>query len=125
MSGRCTNQRCSQHPKLRITGMSIKQGGTHYCPVCGWCYWTWEELPSDEEIKAGKLQAPKYTEAQIKLALTREVLKPIPPGEWGKGAETRMIEQLGGPNQPHFLLIKEKKYWSKKYEELHPPEKEK
>lgn len=126
MSGKrkCPNQRCAQHPELYLTGGSPQQGPTHHCRICGYAYWTHEVKPSEDEVKAAEIAAPKYTEAQLRLALTREVLKPMPPGEWGKGAEKRMIEQLGGPNQPYWLQDKKKKYWTQKYKELYPPPEE-
>jgi len=129
MSGRsnlykCTNNRCSQHPYLYITGENLKTAPSHHCRICGYAFWTHEELPSKEELEDIVKQYPKYTEAYLKLALTREVLKPLPPGNWGKGAEKRMIEQLGGPRQPYWLQEKKKRYWTRKYEELYPPPKE-
>jgi len=127
MSGKikCPNINCAQHPELYITGNSPQQGPTHYCRVCSYAYWTHVEAPDIEEVKAVEKAYPKYTRDRITEALTRNVIKPMPPGEWGKGAEKRMVEQLGGPDQPYWLHNKKKIYWRKEYEKLYPPEEKK
>jgi len=125
MDHRCTNPACAQHRKLTITSFSKSQGCTHYCNICGWGYWTHDVPPDqatvDEVIKVN----PKLSILQIKEALTVEVLKPVPPGEWGKGARKRMHEHLG-KFQPFWMSAKAKKFWAAKYlKEYGPPEPEK
>lgn len=112
----CQNEACSQHLPLHQTGFSEKQGCTHYCKICGWGYWTHEVKPTTEEVQAAEKAFPKYTRERITNALTREVLKPKPPGIW----EKVMIEHLGG-FQPYWLSRNLKRIWRKKYLELHPP----
>jgi hypothetical protein len=121
MANKCTNKRCSQRPLLYQTGWGASQGCTHRCKICGWGYWTHEIKPKLADIQAAEKANPKFTRDAIIVAMTREVLRPQPPGEWGKGAEKRMIEQLGGPKSPYWLSKKLKRYWEAKYLELYPP----
>jgi len=121
VKNRCSNKSCNQRPLLYQTGYSSKQGCTHCCHVCGWGYWTHEIEPSTEEISEVQKLNKKMTYGDIKKALTKEVLKPYPQGEWGKTAEKKMIEHLGG-HQPEWLPHRLKIYWRAKYLELNSPD---
>lgn len=124
MKQRCVNPRCSQRPHLNQTGWGIKQGCTHYCPICSWGYWTHKIEPSTDDISVVQKANKKLTYSDAKIALTQEVLKPYPAGEWGKTAEKKMIEHLGG-HQPEWLSRKLKLYWREKYLEMFSPEEKK
>lgn len=121
MKRKCTNSICYiMSFDLYQTGYSEKQGCTHYCPVCGWGYWTHIEKPSKENIDNLHKANPKISRIEIEQYLTQEILRPYPPVEWGKGSEKKMIEHLGGDNQPFWLPNNLKKYWRKKYLESKP-----
>ena len=116
---RCTNDGCSQHRRLKQTGFGEKQGCTHYCIICGWGYWTHIIKPTAEQIQEAQKLYPKLKSGEVSAGLTREVLKPVPEGELGKGAEKVMIEHLGG-FQPFWLNEELKKVWREKYYILFP-----
>ena len=116
---RCTNKACAQHRKLTITSFSKSQGCTHYCRICGWGYWTHDIPPDQETVDEVIKQNPKLSILQIKEALTIEVLKPVPPGDY-VNSEKRKLEHLG-KFQPFWMSEKSKKYWKAKYLKENPP----
>ena len=117
---RCTNKACAQHRELTVTSFSKSQGCTHYCRICGWGYWTHDIAPDQETVDAVIKQNPKFSILQIKEILTVEVVKPVPPGEWGKGPEKLMLEHLGR-FQPFWMSKRLKKIWAAKYLKAYPP----
>jgi len=105
---------CSQEFQLEVTGMSQKQGPTHYCPGCRWAFWPIEMKPTAEQLTEIKKIDPKATVESMTYIKMRN--KP-PPG-WGSSPETVMIDQLG-KGQP-FLTQALQRYWTKKYAEKYP-----
>lgn len=111
----CQNASCSQHPPLYQTGFNTAQGCTHYCKICGWGYWTHIIKPTDEQIKTAEKLYPKYTKALLTDMLTWEIVKPKPPGIWGKGSVEKTMLKYLGEFQPYWLSDKLKKIWKAKY----------
>lgn len=106
---------CSQHFKLAITGLSEKQGPTHYCPGCRWAFWVVEVKPTADQISLAKKDDLKSSEATMKY--TRLANKPIP--KWNSSPETMMIDQLG--KLGHTFLTKAlRNYWLDKYCDKYP-----
>lgn len=106
---------CSQSFKLAVTGMSEKQGPTHYCPGCRWAFWTIEMKPSADQIALAKKDDPKACEASMKYTKLRT--KPVPTG--GTTPENLMIDQLGKHGLT-FLTTALNQYWAVKYCEKYP-----
>lgn len=106
---------CSQKLPLSISGYSEKQGPTHYCPVCRWCFWTVEMKPSADQISLAKKDHPEACEANMKYMKLRNK----PNAKWGSTSETLMLDQIGKLN-PSFLTVKLREYWAKKYCEKYP-----
>lgn len=105
---------CSQHFHLRVTGMSEKQGPTHYCPGCRWAFWPVELKPNANQISHAKKTYPDACEANMKYIKMRN----RPGLKWGSSPETAMIDQLG--KGLSFLTEQLKKYWSDKYCNKYP-----
>lgn len=106
---------CSQHFTLAITGLSEKQGPTHYCPGCRWAFWVVEVKPTADQISLAKKDDPQITEANMKY--TKLANKPIP--KWGSSSETMMIDQLGKLGSS-FLTKALQNYWADKYCDKYP-----
>lgn len=105
---------CSQNFHLAVTGMSEKQGPTHYCPGCRWAFWPVEMKPTANQISLAKKTYPEACEANMKYTKMRNQ-----PGiKWGATPETAMIDQLG--KEPTFLTKALKIYWLNKYCDKYP-----
>ncbi len=117
---RCQNESCSQHPPLRQTSFSITQGCTHYCNICGWGYWTHIIKPELDVIRAAEKANPKYTRDAVIVAMTREILRPLPDAALRSVAEKMRLKHLGG-FQPFWMKEKDKKIWKAKYLKEFPP----
>jgi hypothetical protein len=105
---------CSQGFHLKVTGMSEKQGPTHYCPCCRWAFWPVEMKPSADQINLAKKTDPEACEANMKYIKMRNK----PGALWGSAGETRMVDQLGKGHT--FLTVKLNEYWNKKYCKKYP-----
>jgi len=109
---------CSQHAPLRISGMSEKQGPTHYCPICRWAFWPILQKPSADQIALMKETYPDANEAN--MSYTRMCNKPaLSSYNSTMPRKTIMIDQLG-KMLPSFLTNTLRKYWLRLYCEEYP-----
>lgn len=106
---------CSQGLPLAVSGLSEKQGPTHYCPVCRWAFWPIEMKPTAAQINYEKKTNPDAKAEN--MSYIRMCNKPSVT--WGSSSETKMIDQLGG-QLPQFLTVQLREYWNRKYCEKYP-----
>jgi hypothetical protein len=100
----------SQWVKLQVSGLSEKQGPTHFCPICRWGFWPVKFIPNTAQVKHAMLTNPKATTQN--MSYIRMCNKPKPP--YNQSVEYAMIIQLGKCG-PSFLTEKLKEYWLDKY----------
>jgi len=112
---------CSQYAPLRISGMSEKQGPTHYCPVCRWAFWPILQKPSADQIALMKETYPDANEAN--MSYTRMCNKPgLSAYNSSFTKKEIMIDQIG-MSLPYFLTERLRKYWLDQYCEKYPKSK--
>lgn len=105
---------CSQYVPLRVTGISMEQGPTHYCPVCKWAFWSVIQRPTAAQLGYEQRTNPKASvESMSYIKLCNK------PKAAAKTTKTIMIEQLGG-HMPTFLTEALKEYWINEFCKLFP-----
>jgi hypothetical protein len=108
---------CCQHFKLVESGNSDpSKGPTHYCPGCHYAFWLREIKPTAAQHEEYKKTHPGVSSTDMWY----RQYKKTPDGVWGATAKTKMIDQLGGPNQPTFLLEADARYWRDLYCDKYP-----
>jgi hypothetical protein len=105
---------CNQGFHLRLTGMSKKQGPTHYCPGCRWAFWPVEMKPSYAQVRLAQKTRHDASGENMKYIKMRNK----PSADGSQTLRYKMIDQLGP--SPLFLTDDLKKYWRKKYCDKYP-----
>lgn len=105
----------SQWAPLCQSGLSEKQGPTHYCPICRWAFWPVKMFPTTEQVNYARLSDPSASMAS--MTYTKMCNKPKPQN--GNTSEYIMMLQLAKLS-PDFLSEELKEYWGNKYCEIFP-----
>lgn len=108
---------CSQYAPLRVSGYSEKQGPTHYCPICGWAFWSVLQRPTADQIILMKQTHPEANE--FNMSYIRMCNKPLSPHNTPHTQKQVMIDQLG-KLYPSFLTKSLREYWTDLYCEKYP-----